>query len=202
MPVQTLHDTGNSYLIPSKFDGAVYASAVSDCVCEGVGEQFDLHYAADSLDVYFNAGSEAVIGGSFFKVTATDTIHLNANATIYLCAEIDLSKPNGQRGLFAQKTANNMSSQNLNGSGTTRDLLLYVITTSGSGVTAVQDKRIIRGAGTSISGIGLDLTGSSGSQQLTATKGSLSLKFKVISEADYNSLATKDANTLYFIPES
>lgn len=180
MPIQTLHDTGENYMIPSKFDGAVYAVSTDDCVCGGVGDEFYLNSSSDSLDVYFNAGSEAVIGGSFFKVTSTETIHLAANSTIYLCAEIDLSAPNGQRGLFAQKTASNMSSDNINGSGTKRDLLLYVITTSTTGVVSSSDKRVIRGNNSSISGVGI----------------------RVMTEAQYNALPSKDPNTLYFLTES
>ena len=72
-----------------------------------------------------------------------------------------------------------MMSENLNGSGTSRDLLLYVIQTGASGVVSVSDKRVIKGDATSISGIGL----------------------RIMSQADYDALTTKDSNTLYFIPE-
>lgn len=179
MAIQTLHDTGSDYDIPSKYDGGVYATSVADCVCKGIGDEFTIGYSADSLNVTFNAGSQAVIGGSFFHVTALEAVTLVSNSTIYLCANIDLSKPNGSRGSFVQRTSSNMQSDNLNGSGTSRDLLLYVITTGSSGVVSVQDKRVIKGDGTSISGLGL----------------------MVISQADYDALAVKDSNTLYFIPE-
>lgn len=178
MAIQTLHDTGSDYDIPSKYDGGVYATGIADCVCD-IGDCFTIGYSADSLNVTFNAGSQAVIGGSFFHVVSLEAITLVANSTIYLCANIDLSKPNGSTGSFVQRTASNMQSDNINGSGTSRDLLLYVITTGVNGVVSVQDKRVIRGNGTSISGLGL----------------------VVMSESDYESLSVKDNNTLYFIPE-
>ena len=179
MAIQTLHDTGTDYQIPSKYDGGVYAVAAPDCVCQGVGDEFTINYQADSLNVTFNAGSQAVIGGSFFHVESLEAVTLVANSTIYLCANIDLSKPNGTRGSFVQRTASNMMSENINGSGTSRDLLLYVIQTGASGVVSVSDKRVIKGDATSISGIGL----------------------RIMSQADYDALTTKDSNTLYFIPE-
>ena len=70
-----------------------------------------------------------------------------------------------------------MKSDNINGSGTSRDLLLYVITTGANGVVSVSDKRVINGDGNSISGIG----------------------FVVMSQDDYDNLSTKDPSTLYFL---
>lgn len=180
MAIQTLHDTGVENTIPSKYDGGVYATCTSDCVCEGIGDEFTLRYSATSLDVHFEAGSQAVIGGSFFKIKSVEAVTLAANATIYLCANIDLAKPNGQHGSFVQRTASNMKTENINSTGTQRDLLLYMVQTSSVGVTAVTDKRVIRGNGNSVSGLGL----------VTLTK------------AEYDALATKDNNTLYFITES
>lgn len=180
MAIQTMHDTGSSYPITPKMDGGIYAAGISDCVCEGIGDEFTINYAANSLDVTFNSGSQAVIGGAFFKLTSLESVTLSANSTIYLCANIDLSKANGSRGGFVQRSSSNMQSGNLNGSGTSRDLLLYIITTGANGVTSVTDKRVIRGNGTSLSGLGL----------------------VVISQDDYDALGVKDPSTLYFIPES
>lgn len=177
MGLRSLHDTGSDYDIPSKYDGGVYATGIGDCVCAGIGDEFTIGYSADSLNVTFNAGSQAVIGGSFFRVTSLEAVTLAANSTIYLCCNIDLSRPNGSTAQFAQRTASNMKSDNINGSGISRDLLLYVITTGANGVISVQDKRVIKGNGNSISGIG----------------------FEVISQDDYDDLATKDPATLYFI---
>lgn len=178
MAIQTLHDTGDSYPITPKMDGGTYGTAISDCVCKGIGDEFAITYSANSLNVQFAAGSQAVIGGAFFKVVSLEAITLTANSTIYLCANIDLSNPNGSTGSFVQRTASNMQSDNLNGTGTSRDLLLYVITTGANGVSNVEDKRVIRGDGLSVNGY----------------------DFVILSESDYEAL-TPDANTLYFIFE-
>ena len=148
MAIQTLHDTGVDNSITSKMDGGVYSVAVPDGIIAGIGDEFTINYQADSLNITFNAGSEAVIGGSFFKVTALESVTLVANSTIYLCANIDLSKPNSSRGSFVQRTSSNMQSGNLNGSGTSRDLLLYVVTTGANGVVSVVDRRVIRSSAT------------------------------------------------------
>lgn len=147
--IQTLYDTGSDNTILSKYDGGTYSVAVKDdVVIEGIGDEFALNYSTDSLNVSFNAGSEGVIGGGFFKVKSLTAITLVANATIYLCANIDLSQPNGQTGSFQQRTANNMQSDNLNGDGISRDMLLYIITTGANGVVSVQDRRKIAGQNT------------------------------------------------------
>ena len=153
--IQTLHDTGDSYDITSKMDGGVYGTMVKDCVCKGIGDEFTINYSSDSLNATFAAGSQAVIGGSFFRVNALESVTLTPNSTIYLCANIDLSRPNGETGKFVQRTSSNMQSDNINGSGTSRDLLLYIVTTGANGVVSVSDKRVIQGDGTSISGLEL-----------------------------------------------
>lgn len=207
MAIQTIYDTGENFQIDSKYDGAVYALSTTDCVCEGIGDEFTLHYSSDSLAAYFEEGSQAVIGGSFFKITSLHSLsnekQLPSNSTFYLCATIDLTAENGQRGTFSYlPSLNNLRTGNLNGSGTARDLVLYQITTGSSGVTSVVDKRVTRGTGTAVSGISLALSGSTNTQQFDVTNGTTTLKFKVISEADYKNLQTKDSNTLYFIPEN
>lgn len=179
MAIQTLHDKGSDYEITPKMDGGVYGTGIADCVCAGIGDEFSITYATNSLVVQFDAGSQAVIGGAFFRVMSLEAVTLVPNSTIYLCANIDLSKPDGQTGSFVQRTASNMQTDNLNGSGVSRDLLLYVIKTSTNGVTSVVDRRVVRGNGTSINGIGI----------------------QIITEAQYNALATKDPNTLYFLYE-
>lgn len=179
MAIQTLHDTGPSYPIKSKMDGAVYAVSTPDCVCKGVGDEFTINYVSDSLDISFRAGSQAVIGGSFFKLTGDESVRLSANSTIYLCASVDVSKPAGTIGSFEQRTSSNIATGNINSSDTTRDLLLYVITTSGNGVSQVQDRRVVRGDTLSVGGYTI----------------------AVMSQTEYDALATKDPNTLYHIYE-
>lgn len=174
--IQTLHDT-DPYEITPKMDGGMY-QRFKDGISAGIGDEFALNYTNNSLNVSFNAGSEAVIGGAFFKVMGLEAITLEANSTIYLCANIDLSKANGETGSFVQRTSSNMQSDNLNGSGTSRDMLLYVITTGASGVANVEDKRVILGDQSSINGYSI----------------------QILSESDYEAL-TPDPNTLYFIYE-
>lgn len=176
MGIQTLRDEGSSYDIPSSYDGGVYATGIADCICKGIGDEFALSYQSNSLQVSFNAGSQCIIGGAFFRVESLEAITLTANATIYLCANIDLSRPNGSRGAFVERTASNMRSDNINGNGTSRDLLLYVITTNSSGVVNVVDKRIAKGDGNALSGIG----------------------YVLISESEYARIV-KDPNTIYFV---
>lgn len=143
--IQTLQDTGVANEIPSSYDGACYQINKPDCVVANVGDNMALNYQLDSLNVSFNAGSECVIGGNFFKVETLEAITLTANATIYLCATIDKSLPNGERGYISQRTSTNMQMGSINGADSVRDMLLYVITTSASGVSNVQDKRKIIG---------------------------------------------------------
>lgn len=173
--IQTLHDT-DPYEVTPKMDGGIY-QRFKDSVCAGIGDEFALTYSANSLDISFAAGSQAVIGGAYFRVMQQESVTLTANSTIYLCANINLGNANGSTGSFVQRTSSNMQSDNLNGTGTSRDLLLYVITTGASGVSSVQDKRVILGNESTIDG----------------------LTVQVISQANYNSLSPKDANTLYFI---
>lgn len=156
--IQTLHDTGADHDIQSKYDGGVYQVATNDCIIADIGDEFTLNYDASSLTVSFNAGSQAVIGGSFFKIVSVESITLQANSTIYLCANIDLTRPNGTRGQFVQRTLSNMKSDNLNGTGSSRDLLLYVVQTSASGVTYVEDKRVIKSEALKDVGFGIDAT--------------------------------------------
>lgn len=151
--IQTLYDTGVENEITPKMDGGVYGTGIADCVCKGIGDEFTMQYNANSLMVQFNAGSQAILCGGFFKVKELTAVTLEANSTIYLCANIDLSKPNGETGSIVQRTSSNMQSDNLNGTGVSRDLLLYIITTGASGVTNVQDVRKIRGNGLSINGM-------------------------------------------------
>lgn len=173
--IQTLHDT-DPYEITPKMDGGIY-QRFKDCVSAGIGDEFTLNYSANSLNVQFNAGSQAIIGGAFFRVMQLEAVTLNANTTTYLCATIDLSRANGERGLFTQRTSSNMQTDNINGTGTTRDLLLYVITTGASGVTNVEDRRVILGDESTINGFTIS----------------------VISQSDYDDLVSTDPNTLYFI---
>lgn len=181
--IQTLHDTGDNYQITPKMDGGTYGTAIADCVCRGIGDEFTMSYNASSRSIGFSAGSQAVIGGAFFKVTNDHTVQdLPANSTLYICATIDLSQNPGQTGSITVRTSLPLNSDNLNDTtiaSPIRDMLLYEVTTSASGVTNVVDKRQIRGDGTAINGYSV----------------------QIISQTDYETLQAKDLNTLYFIYE-
>lgn len=177
MSIQTLHDTGSLHQITPRMDGGTYGTAIADTICQGIGDEFAIQYQSNSLDVRFNAGSQAVIGGAFFRIMSLESIQLEANSTIYLCLNIDLSKSSGNTGSIVQRAESGIQTDNLNGSGQpSRDMLIYIITTSSTGVTSVVDRRKIRGDGNSINGY----------------------DFVVISEADYEALATKEPNTIYY----
>lgn len=149
MAIQTLYDDGLS--IPSTYDGGAYAIGINDCVCKGLGDEFAINYSANSLYVMFNTGSQAVIGGAFFHIVTATTHQMPANSTTYLCANIDMSKPNGERGSFVNRTSANMTSDIISKGSGSRDLLLYVVTTNANGVTSISDFRKIK------SGPSLDL---------------------------------------------
>lgn len=221
MAIQTLWDTGSTYPITPGMDGGVYGTGIADTVCKGIGDEFTLRYSSDSLTVQFNAGSQCIIGGAFFKVMSLEAITLTANSTIYLCANINKSNANGAKGSFVQRTATNMQSQNLNGSGSSRDLLLYVITTSGSGVSNVSDRRVIKGdGGSAIGSLTFGLTNDSdktifsvsngsvtdsirvGTKQLDVSDGTHKMKFRVLTQAQYNAISSKDGDMLYFVTEN
>lgn len=144
--IRTLKDNGSNYTISSSVDGAVYSLISDDCVISGMGDDFKLTYLSSSLTVTFEKGSQALIGGNAFWLTDSVDVTLPENSTVYLCARIDPTKPNGQTGSFECLTADGMASGNVN-SGAKRDLLLYVITTGSSNITGVTDKRNIVGLG-------------------------------------------------------
>ena len=192
--IQTLYDTGSDKLVTSKMDGAVYDIACGgDCVCGGVGDEFTLNYNASSLDVTFNSGSQAIIGGGFFKVTEIESVTLPESSTIYLCARIDNSKASGSTGSIVSLTQSQMKSENLNGGGTVRDMLLYIVETSASGVTQVTNKKVIK---TNSATGDLDTRISA----LETKVGNYSLW--VGTQTEYDAITTKDANTIYHILES
>ena len=173
--IQTMWDTGDDYQITPAMDGGTY-QRFRDGICGGIGDEFNLTYSSNSLVVQFSAGNQCIIGGAFFRTMALEAITLAANSTIYLCANIDKTLANGSRGSFVQRTASNMKTDNLNSTGESRDLLLYIITTSQNGVTNVEDKRIVLGDQSSINGYSI----------------------VILSETDYEAIASPDANTIYY----
>lgn len=140
--IQTLYDTGTDNQVTSKMDGGCYQTATRDCVVGGVGDEFSLNNVG--LNLTFLQGSEAIIGGGFFKVMTDTTITLEANLNgAIVCAEIDTTQENGERGLFVVKNESELSKQNINGSGTKRDLPLFKVNTTSSSVVLVSDLRYV-----------------------------------------------------------
>lgn len=142
MAIRTLRDTGSTNTVPVNIDGAVYSLITSDCVIGGIGDEFKITYTGTSLSVSFTKGSHALIGGNSFWLTDSESVTLPANSTTYLCARVDASMPNNKTGSFQCLTQAGMKSGDVN-SGGTRDMLLYIITTDGNGVTKCEDKRTI-----------------------------------------------------------
>lgn len=143
MAIRTLRDTGPEFPIPNHIDGAVYGLICEDCVIGGKGNDFELNYSANSFSVSFAQGCQALLNGNSLWLETDISIVLPSNAVSYLCARIDPSMSNGQTGSIVALSQSAMKSQDVNNGGT-RDLLLYIVTTSGSGVTKVEDMRNIR----------------------------------------------------------
>lgn len=153
MGIRTLKDTGSNYPIPSNVDGATYALSVQDCVCGGIGDEMKLIYSNGSLLVTFNENSQAIIGGNPFWLDESVNVTLPANSTVYLCARVDPTKVSGQTGSFECLTESGIKDGNVN-YGDIRDMLLYIVRTSGTGIISVVDKRkIITNASNLIKGI-------------------------------------------------
>lgn len=140
--IRTLKDNGSSYTITSSVDGAVYSLICADCIIGGLGDMFDISYRTSSLNVSFAKGSQALIGGNAFWLEDSVDITLPSNSTIYLCLRIDPTKPSGQTGSFECLTESSIESGNVN-VGAVRDLLIYTITTSGSGISNIDDNRVV-----------------------------------------------------------
>lgn len=142
MAIRTLKDTGSEYPIPCEVDGSVYSLIANDCVIAGRGDEFTLNYTSSSLIASIKKGSQAILCGNAFWITTDESITLISNSTFYLCLRIDTSQPNGQTGLLVCLTESAMKSDNINEGGI-RDMALYQIVTSSSGVTTCTDVRKI-----------------------------------------------------------
>lgn len=141
--IQTLKDTGSDYPISSNVDGAVYRLISKDCIIGEMGDQFKITYSATSLILTFSKGCQALIGGNAFWLTSDTSITLPANSSnFYVCLRIDTSKPNGWTGSIECLTDAAIKTGNINNGGI-RDLKLYKVTTSASGVTSCTDLRNI-----------------------------------------------------------
>lgn len=179
--VQTIYDIGKD--ITPEMDGALYSLAVPDCVCSGVGDSFKANTSSSNNNIVFSAGSEAIIGGSFFKMMNPYTINMQpyAGSTVNIYAKIDKTAAVGSKGTFSVKaTSVDPEVENLNATGQIREMLLYTVTVDGSGhPTTVTDKRVLK----------------------TNTSEDV-IKFVYCStKAKYDAINPKDSNTYYFIKE-
>lgn len=147
MAIRTLKDTGSEYPIPCEVDGSVYSLITGDCVIAGRGDEFTLNYTTSSLIASIKKGSQAVLCGNAFWITDDESVTLPASSTFYLCLRIDTSQPNGQTGSLVCLTESAMKSDNINEGGI-RDMALYKIITSSSGIATCEDVRKICDAST------------------------------------------------------
>ena len=183
--IQTLFDPEVD-IIP-EMDGGVYGTGISDCVCKGIGDEFAYIKETGSSTITFKAGSQAIIGGSFFRLTGDCVVDFTGldTGTYKLCACINKGlRHNGSTdtGSFTIKQANvEPTIGNLNGSDTIREMLLYTVDVTNGVPTKLTDKRTIKGNG-------------------QASFGGVELVY--LTKTQYEALATKEANTYYFIKES
>ena len=145
--IQTLYDIGID--ITPEMDGGVYGAAVSDCVCKGIGNDFQAITEENVATIAFAKDSQAIIGGSFFRLLDRCVIDLSnhRSETFNLYAKIDKGNTSGPRGTFSiRSTSETPANDNLNNTeGGVREMLLYTITTNESGVpTSVVDKRTMK----------------------------------------------------------
>ena len=131
--------------IKAKFDGALFNWALSglDFILDGIGSNFEMMYQGGSLSVSVGTG-HALIGGRHFVAEEMNTIDLEANSTIYLCLRVDLTQLEGQEGMLYANTSADIADDDLNNTNGQRDMLIAVITTDGTGITNLVDKRPIR----------------------------------------------------------
>lgn len=153
MSVRTLKDIGSDFIIPEPIDAAVYSLITEDCIIKGVGDEFEMIYSGDSLQVSFNAGSQAIVEGNAFWLPEAESITLPSNSTFNLALRIDTTQPYGSTGSIVALTDAEIQSSNINNSdGAIRDLVIYKITTDTNGVISATDVRTIRD-GDSVKGI-------------------------------------------------
>lgn len=145
MSCRTLKDIGSDFVIPEKVDAAVYSLITEDCIIKGVGDEFAMVYTESSLQVTFNAGSQAIIEGNAFWLPEEEKITLPASESFNVALRIDTTQPYGSTGSIVALTDTEIKSNNINNDeGTVRDYVIYKVTTGASGVTSVTDCRTIR----------------------------------------------------------
>lgn len=140
MSIVVMNDNGLED-ITARMDGAFHNLVLgnTDVVVGGIGNQFSLTHSTSSLVVTVASGL-AVIGGRYFYMDAPTQKSVSAGTTTIM-AHIDISQAGGNEGSII--TGNSPTTSDLNDTGTVRDLPLYRITATASGVTNVVDLRPI-----------------------------------------------------------
>lgn len=142
-----LWDVGEDYQISAEDDGSTYQLISGDCVIEGIGDEFTINYSDASLNISFQAGSKANVGGGFWVLEQASQLTLTESSELFICARVNKEEPYGQRASIVALTSSQISHDDLNSDdGTKRDLILYKVITSESGVSSVIDMRYIKGS--------------------------------------------------------
>ncbi len=134
----------NNVIIPAERDGALYNFLLGnqDYVFEGIGNEFAITPSASSFLITLGTGEGVVCGRHVTEETvngANSMIQLNANSSGYVTICVDLSRPAGTEAYL--RATPTLQQDDLNNSGTVRDLPLYQYTTNGSGVSSFTDIR-------------------------------------------------------------
>lgn len=134
----------NNVIIPAERDGALYNFLLGnqDYVFEGIGDEFEITPSASSFLITLGTGEGVICGRHVTEETANSAnsmIQLSANSSGYVTICVDLSRPAGTEAYL--RATPTLSQDDLNNSGTVRDLPLYQYTTNGSGVSSFTDIR-------------------------------------------------------------
>lgn len=137
----------NNVNIPAQRDGAMYNVFAngSDFVIGGIGDELEVTYSGSSFLITLGTGEGVVGGRHVTEITeggGNTTLQLDANESGYIVIRFDLTQPAGSETyLYATPV---LVQQDINDTGTVRDLPLYSYTTDGSGVSSVTDLRNIK----------------------------------------------------------
>ena len=134
----------NGINIPAARDGALYSflTGGQDYIFGGIGDEFEITVSSSSYIVTLTEG-EGICGGRHIREvtenSANSTIQLGANASGYVTIRIDLSRPSGTECYLCATPT--LVSQDINSTGTVRDLPLYQYATDGNGISTWTDIR-------------------------------------------------------------
>ena len=136
----------NNVIIPAERDGALYNFLLGnqDYVFEGIGNEFAITPSASSFLITLGTGEGVVCGRHVTEETvngANSMIQLSANSSGYVTICVDLSRPAGTEAYL--RATPTLQQDDLNNSGTVRDLPLYRYTTNSAGVSSFVDVRNI-----------------------------------------------------------